>query len=159
MPTMSNLRTVVAAAGLVALGFLLAPRQQPAAAPSTHRQAPIQGFAPAGVDRGALRAEIRAAVHDELGGQAPEVDADEPEHPDPAAAPVEPSDEELAAADRGRVFVDEAIARGRFTAEDAMALRPMLASMSHDDAMDVRYALARAVNSETLAIDGPDSVP
>jgi hypothetical protein len=156
MTARSTLRTAVAGAGLVAIGFWLAPRAAPTAAPAiVERAAPaVRVAAHADLDVGALRAEIRAAVRDERAATAPSVEAEAP-------TPVgdAPSDEQVAAADRGQALLDQVVARGRLTDDDALAMGPVLAAMDFDAAMEVRLAIAQAINADRLTIESPRSLP
>src|SRR5262245_12872255 len=142
-----------AAGGLIALGYHMAPRRDADRTPPVTRTFPTTNGVTVGhridVDPRALRAEIRAAVHDEMASAATAPSL---------ATPHATADQQDAAA-RAHALVDDAIARGRWSDRDADAIRSVLASADFDDAMDVRLAFARAVNEGRLTVDGPLTMP
>ncbi len=151
------MRTVIVAAGLLSLGYWLAPGA-PAASPQPRSQAapPRNGASHIDLDVAALRAELRAAARHEP--SQPQHGADD-RLADPQDLPAAPSAEQRLAASRARRAIDEVIARGRLTVDDARELRPVLAAMDPDDALALRLALAQAINADLLAIDRPDTFP
>lgn len=153
-----TLRTLLAAAGLVALGFWLAPRAPAAPAPVAVRAAaPTHVSARADLDVRALRDEIRAAVRDELGAPVTAehvVTSDEAGPP-----PIPPNDEQIAAAEQADAYVAQVFARGQLTQDDAMSLRPILAAMDFEDAMAVRLSIAQAINEQRLVPEGALALP
>ena len=145
--------------GLVAcvggLGYALGSQGHPAPAPvapapSAVTTTTIDVSTPATpVDPAILTAEVRAAVRAELAANR----AQTAQRPETAAPSMSALADSVQAADRAHAVVAAAQAKGRWTAEDRDALRPLFASMTDDDRRDVLSTLVPAVNRQEIQLD------
>jgi hypothetical protein len=153
---MSATTTTVMVAAALVLGAFAAGRLTGAsssttpsavAAPATTpasvmtMRAPSPAAASPGVSPGELRAIVRdeLAARDELGADVAGGEA-------PPSAPRAPSDAALRAGN----LADDAIASGRWSAEDAAAFHAALGELDADEQRAVLSTVARAVNEQRL---------
>jgi hypothetical protein len=118
---------------------LLPPRE---AFPQPRERVVIQA-----VDKGAIRDAVREAIGEELAAARAE---------DEAAEPV-PAAETLVAVDSGQQYVQQAIGRGRWNAEDASRVRDLGAGLSAEQYQEMVRPLAIAINEGRvqLEVEGP----
>jgi len=126
-----------AASGAAPAPAIASPLRSPAVVPS--------------VSAAELRAIIRDVVRDEVQHAAPPAPT-APEEPAVEATPDDP-----ASADRGRAIVGAARHVGRWTEEDAAALRSAMGAMSDAQRSEVLALLVPAINRGELALtfEGP----
>jgi hypothetical protein len=135
--------TIAAVAGFLG-GRATAPAPRPTAparASADARPAPVCVARLSELDLQRLRDEVAAAV--------------KPAAPEPAAAkpaPATPPERGAATTDAHQV-IDAAVARGRWTDDDAQQLRNVLAPLPPDEQFEVTRSLAVAVNSGSLRIE------
>lgn len=87
---------------------------------------------------------LRAAIRDELAAaQARPVTA--------ADTPVAPTPSQLVAEEAATALLDDAVAAGRWTADDEARLRALGAELSPEAYEEVTLAWARAVNAQKLS--------
>jgi hypothetical protein len=99
------------------------------------------------VDASWLRAELTQVLREELALHTGAPDAEPRPRP-----PSEPPARSLAALQEGHQVVDRAISARRWTAEDAAALRRVLADMTALQRTEVTRRLLTTLNSNTLEV-------
>lgn len=155
------------AAGLLAIGLVAGRYVVPSrpAAPAAQRtttverkpyivRVPVAGGSSSngavGIDRDALRAELRAALG-ELGVGKGSSATDESLAP----APVEPTAEQRESATRGGTLVADAVSRGRWGERDGTQLRELLGTMNAKQRLETVAALTAAINRGEIVPDSP----
>ncbi len=157
MTTVQRNTVLTVAAGVVAgliAGRLIAPDAPRVAGPARDvhtREIRTMASSTTGVDRALLRAELRAALADATPDEALTGDAERAD-----AVPVpEPTAEERAAADTGRVLYEGAVSRGRWRDEDGDRMRAAMDAMAAPDREALIEEFVTAINARRIVSDRP----
>jgi hypothetical protein len=118
------------------------------------RPLPLPLTMPAGtrsVDSEAIAGRVAELLRQKLPAPTP---AAAPSSDEPAAAPA-PTAAQLATLASAHARVDAAIARGRITRDDVLALRAQLATVDPAERQELRRQIALAVNQQRLVPEDP----